>query len=78
MDPDLNTEEAEARCRKMIDDNVCVSIRQLAINGSDLAEMGIPGRMRGTILYDTLEQVLNETLPNDRKALLSYVQSKTR
>ncbi|HCV54551.1 MAG TPA: hypothetical protein DF911_00760 [Erysipelotrichaceae bacterium] len=53
-------------------------MRQLAINGSDLAEMGIPGRMRGTILYDTLEQVLNETLPNDRKALLSYVQSKTR
>lgn len=78
MDPDLNTEAAEARCRKMIDDNVCVSIRQLAINGSDLAEIGIPGRMRGTILYDTLEQVLNETLPNDRKALLSYVQSKTR
>ena len=78
MDPDLNTEEAEARCRKMIDDNVCVSIRQLAINGSDPAEMGIPGRMRGTILYDTLEQVLNETLPNDRKALLSYVRSKTR
>ena len=78
MDPDMNTEAAEARCRKMIDDNVCVSIRQLAINGSDLAEMGIPGRMRGTILYDTLEQVLNETLPNDRKALLSYVQSKTR
>ncbi len=78
MDPDLNTEAAEARCRKMIDDNVCVSIHQLAINGSDLAEMGIPGRMRGTILYDTLEQVLNETLPNDRKALLSYVQSKTR
>lgn len=78
MDPDLNTEAAEARCRKMIDDNVCVSIRQLAINGSDLAEMGIPGRVRGTILYDTLEQVLNETLPNNRKALLSYVQSKTR
>lgn len=78
IDPNLDVGTIEARCQKMIDDNVCVSIRQLAINGNDLSNMGIPGRMRGTILYDVLEQVLNETLPNDRSALLSYLQSKTR
>lgn len=78
IDPNLDVGTIEARCQKMIDDNVCVSIRQLAINGNDLSNMGIPGRMRGTILYDVLEQVLSETLPNDRSALLSYLQSKTR
>lgn len=78
IDPNLDIGTTEARCQKMIDNNVCVSIRQLAINGNDLSNMGIPGRMRGTILYDVLEQVLSETLPNDRSALLSYLQSKTR
>ena len=78
LDPQLNAEEIEARCQKMIDDNVCVSIKQLAINGGDLGRMGVPARMRGTLLYDVLEQVLNDTLPNTREALTSYIQSKMR
>ena len=52
-------------------ENACLSIKDLAVNGSDLITLGFaPGKTLGRCLHQLLEQVLDEQLPNDRAALL--------
>ena len=53
-------------------ENACLSLKDLAVNGSDLIALGFkPGKALGSCLQQLLEQVLDEQLPNDRAALLA-------
>ena len=54
----------------------CLKITDLAVNGEDLMALGYQGRQIGTCLHWLLEQVLEETLPNDRQALLLAAKEK--
>lgn len=50
---------------------VCCRVAQLAVNGRDLMAVGIPaGRGLRCVLETLLDEVMQETLPNDRTALL--------
>ena len=52
-------------------ENACLSLKTLAVNGSDLMAIGYtPGKALGKCLQWLLEQVLDEALPNDRAVLL--------
>lgn len=53
----------------------CLSLRDLAVNGRDLMALGITGKAIGQALNALLEQVLDEQLPNDRDALLEAAQT---
>ena len=53
----------------------CLSLRDLAVNGRDLMAMGITGKAIGQTLNALLEQVLDEQLPNDRDALLEAART---
>ena len=75
------TEEDDAHgtfraVRQMLEDlkreDACLSLRDLAVNGNDLMALGFQGKEIGTCLSGLLEQVLNETLPNEREALLRF------
>ena len=58
--------------REIQADDACLSLKDLAINGSDLIALGFsPGKALGVCLQSLLEQVLDEALPNERTALLS-------
>lgn len=48
----------------------CFSLKQLAVNGHDLLELGFSGPAVGRMLERLLEQVTEGTLPNERQALL--------
>lgn len=53
-------------------ENACLSLRDLAINGNDLMQAGIPsGPLLGMILQALLNAVTEETLANERAALLA-------
>ena len=52
-------------------ENACLTLKDLAVNGNDLTELGLEGKMIGQTLHFLLEQVLDEALPNDRGALLA-------
>ena len=54
-------------------ENACLSLKDLAVNGNDLLELGMTGKEIGSTLNALLEQVLDEMLPNTREALLSAV-----
>ena len=52
----------------------CLSLKDLAIGGNDLMALGFQGKAIGACLNALLEQVLDETLPNDSTALLEAAQ----
>jgi len=52
----------------------CLGLRDLAVNGNDLMEIGYAGRTIGIMLNWLLDQVLEETLPNERSVLLAMAQ----
>lgn len=52
----------------------CFSLKDLAVNGNDLLEIGFSGRTIGVMLNWLLDQVMEETLPNERSVLLDWAQ----
>lgn len=57
-------------------ENVCLSIKDLAVNGRDLMALGfVPGKKLGACLQNLLEQVLDERLPNERAVLLASAKT---
>lgn len=56
----------------------CLKVTDLAVNGEDLMTLGYQGRQIGERLHWLLEQVLEETLPNDRQALLLAAKEKQK
>ena len=53
----------------------CLSLRDLAVNGRDLMALGLTGKTIGQTLNALLEQVLDEQLPNNRDALLEAART---
>lgn len=54
----------------------CYSLKQLAINGNDLVDLGISGSKISMILNNVLNQVIEEKLENNRYMILDYVKTE--
>ena len=57
------------------EENSCLTLRDLAVNGHDLMALGYQGKAVGSCLKDLLEQVLDEKLPNEKEALLAFAKT---
>ncbi|MBP3569752.1 MAG: CCA tRNA nucleotidyltransferase [Lachnospiraceae bacterium] len=58
--------------QRILEQGDCVSLKQLAVNGKDLIELGIqPGKQIGEVLERLLEQVLDNPALNEKSVLLS-------
>ena len=64
----------EKSVEKAIEENACVSLGQLQINGSDAVQAGLQGPCIQAALQAALAAVLDGTLPNERIALLRFLQ----
>lgn len=65
--------------RKVIADGDCLSIKDLAVNGYDLMEIGIPsGPALGKTLGRLLELVLDDPSMNDKEKLLAALKDTDR
>lgn len=53
-------------------ENACLSLKDLAVNGRDLMALGIQGKALGQTLNALLDAVLDEAVPNEKEALLEY------
>ncbi len=63
--------------RKIISDKDCLSVKDMAVNGYDLMERGIPaGPAVGDMLGRLFELVLDDPSMNDRDRLLAAMQDK--
>lgn len=54
----------------IIENGECFSLSSLAVNGSDLTELGIKGRQTGNTLNALLSDVIDGKMPNEKKKLL--------
>lgn len=63
-----------AETRRLLADlkaeDACLSLKNLAVNGNDLMALGFQGKAIGACLNQLLELVVEERLPNEKRALL--------
>lgn len=75
--------EAEQLLNEILSQESCLSLKSMAINGNDLSELGIErGKLMGNILSRLLEEINDETLENNKRALATraielYKQNKS-
>lgn len=67
--------EVEQRLNEILAENLCFSLRQLAVNGRDITALGLYGPAVGAMLQRLLEEVISERLPNETNALLSFART---
>ena len=58
------------------EEDSCLTLKDLAVNGRDLMALGISGKALGETLNLLLEQVLDEVLPNEKEALLAFAAAR--
>lgn len=67
-----------SKCEKLIfeiaDSGDCLSLKDLAINGNDLLDLGFSGKAIGEILNQILEKVIDGALPNDKAELSAFAE----
>ena len=68
-------DEVAQLIQQIIEENSCLSLKDLAVNGNDLMALGICGKQLGQTLNELLEQVLGEALPNEKEALLAAAKA---
>ena len=59
---------------EILNEKECFSLRDLAVNGTDMMALGLAGRDIGRALNACLTAVMEEKLPNERAALLEYAE----
>ena len=69
-------EDACAVIDELLQEESCFSLKNLAVNGHDMIALGIKGPEIGKVLRMCLDAVLDEQVPNERGALLAFVQTK--
>ncbi len=76
-EPTIREEYGQAReeLRRLLEENACYSLSQLAVNSKDMAALGLRGAQIGQTLNALLLRVVQGELPNERDALLRAVQT---
>jgi len=69
-------DRAEEIMDRLLKEDACFSLRQLAVNGNDLTVLGFSGPDLGRALESLLNAVVEEEVPNNREALLQYIQKR--
>ena len=63
----------------MVDEGLCLNIRDLAVNGDMLIQAGVPkGPAIGEILSYLLDMVLSDSVANEQNALIELAQERMR
>ena len=69
-------DEIEQLIDRQIAKEACFSLRQLAVNGRNLQEIGVkPSPLTGKILNTLLQKVIDGQLPNDKQSLLEFAKT---
>ena len=71
---DDSFDRVQALLEEILYEGSCLSLRDLAVNGRDLMALGLSGPDIGKCLGSLLSAVVEETLPNDREALLKAAE----
>ena len=68
-------QELENSARRILDEKACFSIKDMAINGSDLIKLGmVQGPEIGEVLEMLLDRVISGEIKNDRQELIACLK----
>ncbi len=70
--------QIEAVLEDILAQESCFSLKQLAVNGRDLMELGLSGAEIGQTLEKLLQKVMDGELPNEKDALIEWVKEKSQ
>ncbi len=68
--------ETEARLNAVLEEDACLSLKQLAVDGRDMMTLGLRGPAVGEMLQALLEAVLDQQTVNTRQALLELAKTR--
>lgn len=72
-------EELRALMHRVLEDEAAFSVKHLAVDGRDVIDAGVAaGPEVGRILNAALDAVIDDHIPNERKALLAFVREQVR
>jgi len=66
----------DAIVEEILREEACFSLKDLAVNGTDMLDLGFRGREIGAVLQKCLDAVLDERAANDREELLSFARAE--
>ena len=69
-----DTEALKEKLSSLLKENACYTLSQLAVNGKDMAALGLRGPAIGETLHALLLQVVRRQVENERDALLNMVK----
>ncbi len=61
---------------EVMQEDACLGLKDLAVNGNDLLALGLTGKAVGQALDRLLELVMDEQVPNEKQALLARLQEE--
>lgn len=70
----MHFDSLEAIANEIISQKSCFSLKDLKVNGNDLASLGFKGREIGQMLSALLEAVIDKKVVNEKEALLDFAQ----
>lgn len=65
----------ETTASKIMEDHACCTLKDLAVSGRDLLAAGLRGKEIADSLNLLLDRVIDQELPNEKDALINYVNS---
>ncbi|MBQ6997844.1 MAG: HD domain-containing protein [Oscillospiraceae bacterium] len=68
--------EIKKTIAQIVAEESCLSVKDLAVDGHDMMALGITGPAIGRTLNALLDAVLEETLPNEREALIQAAKTR--
>jgi phosphinothricin acetyltransferase len=68
--------EIRRLAKEILEEDACLSLKDLAVKGNDLIELGLQGRVIGENLNKLLTAVMEEEVPNEKAALLRRVREE--
>lgn len=64
----------QVRAREIIEQNQCVKVSDLTVDGNDMLKIGFSGKGVGEILDVLLNEVIEENISNTRSSLLEFAE----
>lgn len=64
--------------RRILNENACMKLSQLAVNGNDMVSLGYKGREIGQILNCLLELAVDGEIENERDVMLKFAESEMK
>ncbi len=70
-----NLEQWRSYAKSLQEDNACISLKSMAVNGNDIKSLGFEGAAIGKVLNFLLELVMDEAIENDYNVLMKKAHS---